>query len=270
MSQDLLTRIDGPVATITFNRPAARNAVTQPMLMAMRDFLASIENDSTVRCIVVTGAGEHFQAGGDVMGFSKSMTEPPEARRADFEQRVSAASSLFLQMERMPQPVVVKVRGAVAGAALGWVAGGDFAVCSSNSIFILAHVKIGASPDGSSSYHLPRSVGVRKAKALAILGDKVDAAEALAIGLATHVVPDAELDAFTDKLVAKIVAAPSESVRRAKLLMNRSLSNSLEQQLKLEAQSFAACAATDDFIEGVSAFAEKRAAVFNKSSKAST
>ncbi len=264
MTQDLLTRIDGPVATITFNRPAARNAVTQPMLMAMRDFLATIEHDAAVRCIVVTGAGEHFQAGGDVMGFSKSLTEPPEVRRVDFHQRVNAASSLFLQMERMPQPVVVKVRGAVAGAALGWVAGGDFAVCSANSIFILAHVKIGASPDGSSSYHLPRAIGVRRAKALAILGDKVDAAEALAIGLATHVVPDAELDAFVDKLVAKIVAAPSESVRRAKLLMDRSLGNTLAQQLDLEAESFSACSATDDFIEGVSAFVEKRAAVFNK------
>lgn len=264
MTQDLLTRIDGPVATITFNRPAARNAVTQPMLMAMRDFLASIEHDPAVRCIVVTGAGDHFQAGGDVMGFNKSLTEPPEARRADFAQRVTAASSLFLQMERMAQPVVVKVRGAVAGAALGWVAGADFAVCAANSIFILAHVKIGASPDGSSSFHLPRAVGVRKAKELAILGDKVDAADALEIGLATHVVPDAELDAFVDKLVAKIVAAPSESVRRAKLLMDRSLGNTLAQQLQLEAESFAACAATDDFIEGVSAFAEKRAAVFNK------
>ena len=264
MTQDLLTRIDGPVATITFNRPEARNAVNQGMLMAMRDFLRSIEDDRSVRCIVLTGAGEHFQAGGDVMGFKQALESPADARRKDFEGRVSQASSLFLQMERMRQPLVVKVRGAVAGAALGMVAAGDFAVCAQNSIFILAHVKIGASPDGSSSYHLPRVLGVRKAKELAILGEKIDAAEALRIGLATHVVPDAELDAWVDKLVKKICAAPAESVQRAKLLMDRSPGNTLEQQLALEAQSFAACAATDDFIEGVSAFAEKRPAVFNK------
>lgn len=266
MTQDLLTRIDGPVAHITFNRPAVRNAVNQGMLAAMRDFLAGIEQDPKVRCIVLTGAGDHFMAGGDVQGFKATLERSPEQRRADFTARVATAGRLFLQMERMPQPLVVRVRGAVAGAALGFVGAGDFAVCSDNAIFILSHVKIGASPDGASSYYLPRVLGVRKAKELAMLGERLDAAQALALGLATHVVPDAELDARVDALVRKLVEAPAESVRRAKMLMDAALGNTLAQQLKLEAESFAACAATDDFIEGVSAFAEKRAAVFNKQS----
>lgn len=264
MTEDLLTRVDGPVASITFNRPAARNAVNHGMLSAMRDFLRSIEQDRAVRCIVLTGAGEHFMAGGDVIGFKEALQRPPEERRQDFENRVLASATLFTQLKRMPQPVVVKVRGAVAGAALGFVAAGDFAVCAQNSLFVLAHVNIGASPDGSSSYFLPRAVGVRKAKELAMLGGRVNSAEALAMGLATHVVADAELDAYVDQLVGRLVAAPAESVRRAKLLMDASLGNSLEQQLILEAQSFAACAATADFIEGVGAFAEKRPAVFNR------
>lgn len=264
MTQDLLTQIDGPVATITFNRPAARNATTQEMLVAMREFLASVARDRSVRCVVITGAGDHFQAGGDVIGFAKVLKDSPEERRRNFETRIGIVGATFQQMERTPQPIVVKIRGATAGAALGIVSGADFAVCAENSIFILAHVKIGASPDGGSSYWLPRTIGVRKAKELAILGDKIDAAEALRIGLVTHVVPTAELDARVDALVQRICAAPAESARRAKLLMDRSLENTLARQLELEAQSFAACAATDDFIEGVSAFAEKRAAVFNK------
>jgi 2-(1,2-epoxy-1,2-dihydrophenyl)acetyl-CoA isomerase len=267
MTQDLLTRIDGPVAYITFNRPAARNAVNKAMLEAMREFLHSIEQDRAVRCIVLTGTGDHFMAGGDVMGFKEALQQSSAERLVAFEKRILSTAPLFLQLERMPQPLVVKVRGAVAGAALGFVAAGDFTICGSSAIFILSHVKIGASPDGSSSFHLPRVIGVRKAKELAILGDRIDAAEALALGLATRVVPDAELDAAVDALVQRIVAAPSESVRRAKLLMDKSLANTLEQQLQLEAKSFAACAATDDFVEGVSAFSEKRDAVFNKATR---
>ena len=165
----------------------------------------------------------------------------------------------------MPQPVVARVRGAVAGAAVGFVAASDFAICSDTAIFIVAHVHIGASPDGSTSYYLPRMVGVRKAKELAILGAKLTAPDALALGLVNRVVPDAELERAAEEVVTAIVATPATSVRRIKTLMDRSLDNSLERQLQLEAESFAECAATDDFVEGVSAFAEKRKARFNRS-----
>jgi 2-(1,2-epoxy-1,2-dihydrophenyl)acetyl-CoA isomerase len=167
-------------------------------------------------------------------------------------------------MARMPQPMVARIRGAVAGAALGFVGGCDFAVCEEKSIFVLAHVKIGASPDGSSSYYLPRLVGVRKAKELAFFGDRVTAREALELGLVSHVVAAEQLDAKVNELVQRIVAAPAESVRRAKLLMDRALHHTLAEQLALEAECFGACAATDNFKEGVSAFVEKRPAVFNR------
>jgi 2-(1,2-epoxy-1,2-dihydrophenyl)acetyl-CoA isomerase len=264
MTTDVLTELDGPVARITFNRPAVRNAASQEMVAAMQQFLHEIERDLSVRCIVITGAGDHFMAGGDVLSFKAALQRPPQQRRVEFEARVQSAAPLFIQLARMPQPVVAKVRGAAAGAALGFIAGADFAVCGTTSIFILAHVNIGASPDGSSSYHLPRVVGIRKAKELAILGQKVSADEALAIGLVTRVVPDMELDAAVTNLVNSIVAAPAASVRRAKFLMDQSLGNSLERQLQLEAQCFAECAASDDFAEGVTAFVEKRAARFNK------
>jgi 2-(1,2-epoxy-1,2-dihydrophenyl)acetyl-CoA isomerase len=264
MTTDVLTEIDGPVARITFNRPAVRNAASMPMLMSMRQFLMDIEQDRGVRCIVIAGAGNHFMAGGDVQAFNETLDRSPAERRTEFEGRVQSAGALFVQLGRMPQPIVVKVRGAAAGAALGFVAGADFAICGASSIFVLAHVNIGASPDGTSSYYLPRVLGVRKAKELAILGQKLGAEEALAAGLVTQVVPDPELDPAVSALVDKIVAAPAESVRRAKFLMDQSLGNSLERQLQLEAQCFGECAATEDFAEGVSAFVGKRKPTFNR------
>jgi 2-(1,2-epoxy-1,2-dihydrophenyl)acetyl-CoA isomerase len=266
MSEDLLTAIDGAVARITFNRPEARNAVNQGMLAAMHRFLQSIEHDRRVRCIVISGAGDHFMAGGDVIGFKEALERSSEQRRAEFESRLQSTAPLFTQMARVPQPIVARVQGAAAGAAVGFVAGADIVICGASSIFVVAHVNIGASPDGSTSYYLPRSVGVRKAKELAILGDKLTAQDALALGLVNRVVPDAELERETAAIVDRIVAAPATSVRRAKFLMQESLKNTLERQLQLEAESFAECAATDDFVEGVSAFAQKRKAVFNRGS----
>ena len=266
MTTDLLTEVDGPVATITFNRPALRNAASPAMLARMQEFLLTLQSEPAVRCILITGSGEHFMAGGDVQAFSETLKRPGAERRAEFAARVQSTAPLFLQLAQMPQPVVAKIRGAAAGAALGFVAGADFAVCSASALFILAHVNIGASPDGSSSYHLPRAVGVRRAKELAILGRRVSAEEALALGLVNQVVPDAELNTAVAALVQKIVAAPAESVRCAKRLMNESLGNSLERQLQLEAHCFAQCAGTDDFAEGVAAFLEKRPARFNRTS----
>jgi 2-(1,2-epoxy-1,2-dihydrophenyl)acetyl-CoA isomerase len=265
MTSDILTEVDGAVARITFNRPAARNAVNPAMIAGMHAFLREIEHHRGIRCVVLSGTGEHFMAGGDVIGFREALQKPGPERRREFETRVQSAAPLFIQMARMPQPIVARVRGAVAGAAVGFVAGSDIAICSETSVFIVAHVHIGASPDGSTSYYLPRSVGVRKAKELAMLGGKLKAQEALALGLVNRVVNDDELEKATEEVVAAIVAAPATSVRRIKRLMDSSLDNPLERQLQLEAESFAECAATDDFVEGVTAFAEKRKARFNHS-----
>jgi len=267
MSEQVLTSIDGAVARITFNRPEVRNAVNHDMLVTIREFLKRIEGNTAVRCIVLAGAGEHFMSGADVGNFKEPLGTPKEQRRRDFEARVQSTGGLFMVLERMPQPVVASVRGAVAGAALGFVAGADFVVCGSNSIFVLAHVRIGACPDGSSTYYLPRTLGVRKAKELAILGNKLGAEEARQAGLVNFVVPDAEVASATEDLVKKIIEAPRRSVQWAKRLMNESLDNPIERQLQLEAQGFGECAGSDDFAEGVSAFLEKRAARFNTDDK---
>ncbi|MDT3671260.1 MAG: enoyl-CoA hydratase [Aromatoleum sp.] len=261
--QEILTEIDGPIARITFNRPHARNALTAGMVETMREFLKQIEHDPSVRCVVMTGAGEHFMAGGDVAGFGRTLEATPDERRRDFEQRARIAMPLFSVMERLPQPIIAKVRGACAGASVGWVAAADFVLASDTALFIVAHIHLGTSPDGAVTWHLPRSIGLRKAKEMALLGDRLSAQQAVEFGLANRVVPDAALDAETEKLAQRLAAAPSIAIARTKRLLNESAARSLAEQMDLETEYFGVCAATDDFVEGIRAFNEKRKAVFN-------
>lgn len=260
--QELITEIDGPIARITFNCPHVRNALTNNMVVSMREFLKTIEHDPEVRCVVMTGAGDHFMAGGDVGGFAAAIDAGPEERRRDFEQRAAAAMPLFAVMERLPKPIIAKVRGAVAGASVGWVAASDFVLVSDTALFVVAHIALGTSPDGAVTWHLPRAIGLRKAKEMALLGDRLSAAEAVEFGLANRLVPDAELDDETEKLARRLAAGPSYAIGRAKLLMNQSFANPLARQMELECEAFGACAASDDFAEGVRAFTGKRKPVF--------
>ena len=259
----VLTSVDtNGIARIVFNRPHARNAATREMMDGMREFLKRIEHDPAVRVIVMEGAGEHFMAGGDVKGFGQTLDMPPAERKREFENRISHAAMLFTVMERLEKPVIAKVRGACAGASVGWVAASDFALVSDNALFVVANTLIGASPDGGVSWHLPRIVGLRKAKEMAMLGDRLSAQEAVDAGLGNWLVPDAELDERTEKLALKLSRAASFAVGRAKAMLNASSRNSLHTQLQFEAESFAACAATDDFAEGITAFTEKRKPAF--------
>ncbi len=261
--QEILTEIDGPIARITFNRPHVRNALTSGMVETMREFLKKIEHDASVRCVIMTGAGDHFMAGGDVAGFGRAMDATPDERRSDFEQRARSAMPLFAVMERLPQPIIAKVRGACAGASVGWVAAADFVLLSETALFVVAHIHLGTSPDGAVTWHLPRSIGLRKAKEMALLGDRLNAQQAVDAGLANRVVADAELDAETEKLAHRLAAGPSVAIARTKRLLNESNGRSLAQQMDLETENFGACAATEDFAEGIRAFNEKRKAVFS-------
>jgi 2-(1,2-epoxy-1,2-dihydrophenyl)acetyl-CoA isomerase len=258
MTDELLMRVEGAVARITINRPDARNALTGDMIKAMLAFVRQVEGDSSVHVVLVDGSGEHFMAGGDVKGMTDILASGPDEIRSNFKQRSVDAAPLWITLDRMPQPVVCKVRGFAAGAALSLVAGADFALVADNAQFLLAHVGIGLVADAATSYHLPRAVGVRKAKELAFFGGRIDAQEALAIGLVTGVFPDAELDAATEALVQRLAAAPAVSIAQAKRLMNASLGNSIVEQLAIEGQAVGACGASPDFREGVTAFVEKR------------
>lgn len=254
----LLTEVSGGVARMTFNRPEVRNALSPQMVIDIGDFLAECEQRSDVRCIVMTGAGDHFMAGGDVKGFAGALDAPPVARAPDFERRARSAMSIFTLLERMPKPVVARVRGAVAGASVGWVAASDFVIADESAIFLVAHIALGTSPDGAVTWHLPRSVGLRKAKEMCLLGDRLSARDAKEAGLVNKVVPASELDAETEALVQRLASGPTFAIGATKLLLNKASANSQAQQMELEAESFAACSATGDFEEGIRAFVEKR------------
>ncbi len=259
---ELLTEIDGPIARITFNRPQARNALTSGMVSDMAAFLQKIEHDPEVRCVILAGAGEHFMAGGDVAGFGEALNAPQEEREADFIRRARSAMPIFEVFERLSKPVIAKVRGAAAGASIGWVAAADFVLISDTALFVFAHIHLGASPDGALTWHLPRAVGLRKAKELVLLGGRLTAQEALAAGLANRLVPNADLDAETEALAKRLATGPTIAIGRSKLLLNQASANSQLRQMELEAESFGACAASDDFVEGVTAFTGKRKAAF--------
>jgi len=262
IDEDLLTEVDGAIARITFNRPHVRNALTAAMLERMRDFLMQVEYDPKVRCVVIAGAGGHFMAGGDVSGFAAAIEFPGAERRRDFERRARRAAPIFTVMQRMPQPIIAKVRGAVAGAAIGWIAASDFVLASDTAKFIVAQTSLGTSPDGGITWFLPRVVGMRKAKEMALLGLSFSAKEAMACSLINRVVGDAELDAEVEALASGLASGASFAIGRAKLLINASTVHSLANQLELECKAFGDCAATDDFAEGVRAFVEKRQALF--------
>ena len=258
MTEGILFGIEDGIARMTFNRPEARNAMNAAIIQAMIKFAREIETNRDVRAVLINGKGDNFMAGGDVKGMTEVLSESEDVRRANFEQRAVEAGPLFQTLERMPQPVVVSARGFSAGVALSFIAGADLTIVSDNAQFLLAHVGIGLCPDGGCTWHLPRAVGVKKAKELAFFGDRIDAQEALRIGLVTRVVPDAELDAETDKVLRRLARSPSVSIAQSKHLMNRASSVSLTDQLLEEGRSLGLCGQSYDVREGVNAFIEKR------------
>ena len=259
MGQHLLTAVQDGIATMTMNRPQARNALSLDMRQDMRAFLAEIEHDPKVRCIVLKGAGDHFMAGGDVKSFSEIVkTTTGEERRRQFEHRIHDLHPLVFLMRRMPKPIIASVQGAAAGAGLSFAMACDLIIAADTAFFTLAYINIGTSPDGSGTYFLPRLVGLKKAMEIALLGDRFDAATAKAAGLVNFVVPAATLEAETARLAARLANGPTRAIGNTKRLLNQSLERSMEEQLAAEAVSFADCAASADWAEGVTAFAEKR------------
>jgi 2-(1,2-epoxy-1,2-dihydrophenyl)acetyl-CoA isomerase len=263
MTDPVLLEVSEGVATVTLNRPESLNALSDDMIGALVEVMTRVEADPLVRCVVVRGAGDHFMAGGDIKGFHGRLSETtPAERGAHFRAKIHSLHPAIVAMRRMPKPVIASLRGAAAGFGLSLALATDLAIAAEDAYFTLAYCLIGTSPDGGSSYHLPRIVGLRKAMEIALLGERFNAETAQRLGLVNWVVPSADLEAETEKLAVRLAKGPSHALGETKALLNASLDNSLEAQLALEAESFASCAATDDFAEGVSAFVEKRSAKF--------
>jgi len=258
----VLTEFRDGIATITLNRPAALNALTPQMMEGLIDASARCERDSAVRCVVIRGAGDNFMAGGDVKSFHKSLTTNREEYLRRREMQVVAAHQLIYQLRRMPKPVLASVRGAAAGFGLSLVLAADLAIASDDAMFTLAYRHVGLPADGGATYFLPRVVGERRALELALLGERLGTEKALELGVVNWVTTYGKLEAETFSLARRLADGPTIALGLVKRLIRSSLDNSWDEQSHREAEAFALAAATEDHLEGVSAFVDKRKATF--------
>ena len=246
--------ISDGIATLTMNRPEARNALSMDMRSQLCAALHEVEQDKSVRCVVLTGAGEHFMAGGDVKGMRESIKKPAQEIKQEFLLRIHDLHPIMFAMRRMPKPIIASCRGATAGAGVSLALACDLIIAADDAFFTLAYCKIGTSPDGSSSFHLPRAVGIKKAMEIALLGDRFDAQTAKDIGMINFTVAKDQLQNETQKLAARLAAGPTHVYGNTKALLYRSLESEFESQLQAEAEYFSDCASRADFREGVTAF----------------
>jgi len=248
----------GRVGMIRMNRPDRMNAYDFEMGKELLDAVSRLGGDPGVRCILFTGSGKAFSAGGDV-ALMGSFREEAAASFLDLTVRLHA---FIASLRRCPKPVLSAVNGVAAGAGFSMALAGDLVVATASARFTLAYQNIGLSPDGGATFFLARAIGIHRAMELTLTGRTLAAEEAAAWGLVQRVLPDDTFESTTAELAERIAAGPTLAYAKAKELYNRSLCQPLEAQLEDERQRISASARTGDFREGVRAFLEKRPAVF--------
>ena len=251
-----------PVATLTFNKPEKANAFDPAWLPSMIEFMTAVDTDPAVRCVLVRGNGKHFMAGGDLGSIDQTMRMGPTQRALTVSAPIHLYNQFGRVLRRFSKPIVASVQGAVAGAAVGLTAACDLIIAADSAFFFVAHALHGGTVDGLTTYFLPRQIGMRRAMELALLADRVPAAEAQRIGLVNFVVPAAQLEAETDKLVQRLASGPTRAYGLIRNEILASLDHSLEEQGRLEAEGYAAAALTEDWTEGLTAFFAKRKPAF--------
>jgi 2-(1,2-epoxy-1,2-dihydrophenyl)acetyl-CoA isomerase len=261
---DLLATLEDGVLTLTLNRPQARNAMSRAMNEALQQQLAQAELDPAVRCIVLTGAGNAFCAGGDVKGMAASGDGTVGALTIDqaiHRQRVNqrgTAGKLFT----MPKPTIAALPGAAAGAGLSLALACDLRVMASSAILTTAFARVGFSGDYGGTYFLTQLVGAAKARELYYLSERVSADEALRLGLVNWVCEPDALAARTREIARRLAQGPTVAYRYMKENLNRALSGDVDDCMDLEATHHIHCGQTEDHREAARAFVEKREPVF--------
>jgi 2-(1,2-epoxy-1,2-dihydrophenyl)acetyl-CoA isomerase len=243
----------GSIGTMTFNRPEVYNAMNDELILAMRDVTTKIAASKTLRALILKGAGKAFLAGGDVGMFHKQRDAMGDVRTMG-----DALHAGIKNIHNMPFPVIAQIQGACAGAGLSVAMAADFAIASDIAQFNTAYTKIGLSPDGGSTFFLPRYVGMKRAIELTMLADMFDAKAAAAMGIINRVVAAEELETEVAALAERLSNGATQAFARAKKLINQSFVTPIDKQLDDEMAYFAECAMTNDFKEGVTAFVEKR------------
>jgi 2-(1,2-epoxy-1,2-dihydrophenyl)acetyl-CoA isomerase len=261
----LLSSLKGGVLTLTLNRPEARNAMSESMNQALAEQLAWAELEPSVKCIVLTGAGKGFCAGGDVKGMAERQGDSKQAITVDeaiYRQRVNqraTAGRLF----KMPKPTLAVLPGAAAGAGLALALACDLRLMSRTAILTTAFARVGFSGDYGGTYFLTQLVGSAKARELYYFSERVSAEEALRLGLTNWVCEPEDLLARTQEIAGRLANGPSIAYRYMKENLNRAMAGDVDECLDLEATHHIHCVATDDYRDAVRAFVEKREPVFH-------
>ena len=255
----VLVTTQGAVCTLTLNRPAALNSFTAAMHGQLRAALDAAALDDAVRCVVITGAGRGFCAGQDLNDEGMGTDGQP----ADVEGVVERHyKPLALRIRSMPVPVVAMVNGVAAGAGANIALGCDIVIAARSASFIQAFSKIGLVPDGGGTWLLPRLVGRARAIGLAMLGDKLPAEEAAAMGMIWRCVDDAALHDTTLALANRLAALPCAALAATRSSIDSAMPMDYAQALSQEAKVQGQMSRSGDFAEGVAAFLAKRPAVF--------
>lgn len=252
--ENLRVRDEDGIRHVVIDSTSKMNALNRQMIDELTDLFVQLEDDRP-RCLVLTGSDGVFCAGGDVLDLGSADAATP-AR--GFRKGAAVLHDAMLHLHQAEVPVVTGVNGPAVGAGFSIAIAGDYTIASEDAYFQYGYPKIGLTGDGGSTFYLPRTVGRREAKRLVLLNEKVGAAEAVERGLATEVVSEEAYDDRLDEVVDEIGNGPTVALGRTMRLLDESHANDMPTQLAEETQAMADCAKTDDHLEGITAFAQKR------------
>jgi 2-(1,2-epoxy-1,2-dihydrophenyl)acetyl-CoA isomerase len=254
-------RLTDGVATLELNRPDALNAWNEQLALDLLAALRQVADDDTARAVVLTGAGRAFSSGADLKDAGRDFT--PDGRPDVYKVLTERYHPIMRAIRELGKPVIAAVNGPAVGIGCSLALCCDLIVAAQSTYFLLAFVNIGLVPDGGSSLFVPTRVGMARATELAMLGERLGAEQALEWGLINRVVPDDRLREEVASLAARLAAGPTRSYAGTKRQLNNWLYSRMAEQLELEAQIQQEMAGSKDFLEGATAFVEKRPARFS-------
>ncbi len=252
--QTLNFDVDSGVATITLNRPEALNAMSPAMAKELHEVALQIDANNSVRAVILTGTGKAFCAGGDLGAFVAA----GEQARTLILQMTGDLHLALSRLSRNRAPVIAALNGTAAGAGFSLAMAADLAIAEEQAVFTMAYTNAGLSPDGSSTYFMPRKIGDRRTRELMLTNRVLTAPEALDWGVVNQVVESGGALAAARVIAAGMAQGPTEAYAQVKRLLDSSFSQSLETQMELEARAIADQVASVDGQEGMLAFVEKR------------
>ncbi|MBM3650636.1 MAG: 2-(1,2-epoxy-1,2-dihydrophenyl)acetyl-CoA isomerase [Alphaproteobacteria bacterium] len=248
---------DAGLATLTLNAPDKLNAVSRKMIGELKDCWEKLAADTSVRAVLLTGAGRGFCAGADLSDPDRGKEGGDSGTALD-----KFFNPVIRLMRAMPKPIVAAVNGPAAGVGMSFAMASDVAIAAKSATFLQAFARIGLLPDGGSTWFLPRLVGEQRARALAMLAPQITAQQAKEWGLIWDVVEDGDLMKTAGELARRLADGPTQALGRIKEAIGRAAANTLDQQLDLERDSQRLLGRSEDFREGVAAFLAKRKPAF--------